>query len=37
VVIDVVSTGEHYELEATTVADSVGFTDTFLAALTGSA
>jgi hypothetical protein len=37
VVIDVVSTGEHYELEATTVADSVGFTDTFLQALTSSA
>lgn len=37
VVIDVVSTGEHYELEATTVADNVGFTDAFLQALTGSA
>jgi len=36
VVIDVVSTGEHYELEATTVADNVGFTDAFLQALTGS-
>ena len=37
VVLDVVSTGEHYELEATTVADDVGFTDAFLQALTGSA
>jgi hypothetical protein len=36
VIVDVVSTGEHYELEATTVADG-GFTGAFLQALTSSA
>lgn len=36
VVIDVASTDEHYELEATTVGDG-GFTNLFLQALTGSA
>ncbi len=36
VAVDVVSTGEHYDLEATTVGDD-GFTGIFLAALTGGA
>ena len=34
VVIDVASSGEHYELEATTVMQAGNFTDTFLAELT---
>lgn len=33
VVVDVKSTGDHYELEATTIMQSGGFTDAFLAAL----
>jgi len=34
VVIDVVSSGEHYELEATTIMQAGNFTDVFLAELT---
>jgi hypothetical protein len=34
VILDVVSTGDHYELEATTIMQMGGFTDVFLAELT---
>jgi len=36
ITIDVVSTGEHYELEATRALQRSGFTDVFLAELTDS-
>jgi hypothetical protein len=36
VVLDVVSTGDHFELEATTIMQMGGFTDVFLAELTGT-